>query len=202
LNRNSSLSRDFLIQELEKLDLIKYGYVTYLAATQTFTGLQVNSEMTHYTSQLSGFERHNHQNNNIGYSSNVANYFYIQENITAPINISHETTIKKFFPTEKSFLAFFTKKIPIVIAEQGRIADLRNEGFDLFDDLINHSYDKETNFKTKIQSALYNNQEVLKNFNSNIDDRTQYNLNFLLGDWLDKKLTDLIISINDLTKPK
>lgn len=194
-NRNQNQWRDYLVQELIDLNLIEHGFVSYINAANEFKGLQPQPNMDHYIACNYGFERHNHYFNNIGYSSNVANYYYIQENINASINISMETTMSKWFPTEKSFLAFFTKKIPIVLAESGRMAELEIEGFDIFKDYVDHSYDSTRNNEDKIKQALVNNKDFLINFNDNIDQRVNKNFEFLITQWLDDKLNKLINDI-------
>jgi hypothetical protein len=50
------------------------------------------------------------------------------------------------FPTvsEKTWKAFILKQIPIFVAPAGTVAALRTFGFDLFDDVIDHRYDLES----------------------------------------------------------
>lgn len=48
---------------------------------------------------------------------------------------------KSLFVTEKSFKPFYFRQIPIWCALPGLVAQVRSFGFDLFDDLIDHSYD-------------------------------------------------------------
>lgn len=198
LNRNQTLWRNYLIDELSNLDLIKHGYVTYINPHREILGLQPQPNMDHYVARDYGFERHNHYFNTIGYSSNVANYYYIRENINAPINISLETTMTPWFPTEKSFLAFFTKKIPIVLAEPNRIVDLEDEGFDVFSDYVNHSYDSILNPEQRIKQALVDNKNILINFDVDVSQRVDANFDFLIHQWLDKKLTELVNGIEQL----
>lgn len=49
----------------------------------------------------------------------------------------------RLFFTEKSAKAFLMRQLPIFIAAPGYVNELRNIGFDVFDDIIDHSYDKE-----------------------------------------------------------
>jgi hypothetical protein len=51
----------------------------------------------------------------------------------------------RLFFTEKSAKAFLTSQFPLFIAAPGYVNQLRILGFDLFDDIIDHSYDKEDN---------------------------------------------------------
>ena len=47
------------------------------------------------------------------------------------------------FITEKSYKAFSWYQFPIWYAVPGLVGKLREQGFDLFDDIIDHSYDTE-----------------------------------------------------------
>lgn len=51
----------------------------------------------------------------------------------------------RIFFTEKSAKAFLMNQIPIFIAAPGMVQALRNLGFDVFDDIVDHNYDKEDN---------------------------------------------------------
>lgn len=148
--------------------------------------------MDHYIDKFAGFERHNHFINNIGYSSNVANYYYISQHIQAPIIITVETRLTEFFPTEKSFLGFFTKRIPLILGEPNLINSLRNEGFDLFDDLIDNLHDVYEDAIPKIRLAITNNLDILKTIKNLDQKRVQKNYDYLINDWFDAKLETLI----------
>jgi len=49
----------------------------------------------------------------------------------------------RHFFTEKTSKAFFCHQVPIFVAPEGYAEYLRSLGFDIFDDFIDHSYDKE-----------------------------------------------------------
>jgi hypothetical protein len=53
-------------------------------------------------------------------------------------SLFHEDII---FPTEKSWKAFDKYHVPIVVSAPGVVQHLRNLGFDMFDDFVDHSYD-------------------------------------------------------------
>jgi hypothetical protein len=48
---------------------------------------------------------------------------------------------RSIFLTEKTFKAFGLRQIPIWFAVPGLVAEVRELGFDMFDDIIDHSYD-------------------------------------------------------------
>ena len=76
----------------------------------------------------------------------VHNWFY-----TAPVQLVVETSNetdrfawRNIFITEKSYKVFAWHQFPIWYAVPGTVAKMREQGFDVFDDLIDHSYDNET----------------------------------------------------------
>lgn len=50
---------------------------------------------------------------------------------------------REIFITEKTFKAFAYRQLPIWFAVPGTVQVVRDLGFDVFDDIINHSYDNE-----------------------------------------------------------
>jgi hypothetical protein len=97
--------------------------------------------------------------------------------------------------TEKSLKPIFFLQIPLILATQNHVKELRSvHGFDMFDDLIDHSYDsicdnkerfdayiKEVlrlnsmkehviDFYQKNKQRFLNNREIINNFNVGLDD--------------------------------
>jgi hypothetical protein len=66
-----------------------------------------------------------------------------------------------FNVTEKTANSFFACNFPIFLGGCGLVQHLRDIGLDLFDDLIDHSYDKISNPFDRIVAALDNNQRLL-----------------------------------------
>tara|TARA_B100001939_G_scaffold211204_1_gene181717 strand:- start:3257 stop:4381 length:1125 start_codon:yes stop_codon:yes gene_type:complete len=58
------------------------------------------------------------------------------------------------FMTEKVAKPYLGLQIPLFIAWPGYIQELREQGFDLFDDIINHSYDDEIDEEKKIDMVI------------------------------------------------
>jgi hypothetical protein len=52
------------------------------------------------------------------------------------------------------------EQIPIVIGSQGLVSSLRDRGFDMFDDLVDTSYDCLPN-ETRLTAALESNQDLI-----------------------------------------
>lgn len=57
----------------------------------------------------------------------------------------------RLFITEKTIKAFAYHQIPIFLATMNHVKKLRELGFDVFDDIVDHSYDLEPNVEYRIQ---------------------------------------------------
>jgi len=62
--------------------------------------------------------------------------------------------------TEKSIFAWLSLQVPILIGYKGIVAHARSLGFDMFDDIVDHSYDSESN-DVRVASALDRNRDLL-----------------------------------------
>lgn len=62
--------------------------------------------------------------------------------------------------TEKSIMAFAARQVPIVIGHQGIVKHCRELGFDMFDDLVDISYDDLPN-DVRVEQALMRNQDLI-----------------------------------------
>ena len=85
---------------------------------------------------------------------------------------------------EKTVFAMLAEQIPIVIGSQGLVASLRAHGFDVFDDVVDTSYDDLPN-ETRLIQALELNQDLIQ---GRIDlspyrDRLRAQREFLLDDY-------------------
>ena len=96
------------------------------------------------------------------------------------INITTETNFitEDIHITEKSFKPFFFYQIPIFLSSAFHVKNLKEiYGFDLFEDVVNHDYDNETNFKKRFSlvcdeiERIYNNKDEIKKFIINNQDR-------------------------------
>ena len=113
------------------------------------------------------------------------------------INITTETNFLSPYIvhiTEKTFTPFNFYQIPIFVATYQHVKYLRDMyGFDMFDDLVNHSYDNEIdNGKRLFMIAdeirrLNENPQVVKDFYKNNEDRFIKNRNIIYEILNDKK---------------
>jgi len=65
-----------------------------------------------------------------------------------------ERFLNDLFVTEKTYKTFFTGHPFVVIGDPGTIAHVRNKGFDVFDDVINHEYDLVQDHHTRMLTVL------------------------------------------------
>lgn len=84
--------------------------------------------------------------------------------------IGHHPSVNRtsnIFVTEKTMKAFAYYQIPIFLASKGYVAEIRKLGFDLFDDIINHTYD---DIKDPCQRLVAVADEVNRIVNIDISD--------------------------------
>ena len=79
------------------------------------------------------------------------------------------------FVTEKSFKFAAHGSVPVFIGQPGLVAYMRSIGLDVFDDIIDHSYDDISNHRVRLKAVLseipklskYNEHDLLDRFVSN-----------------------------------
>lgn len=78
------------------------------------------------------------------------------------VNIVTETVYDEFpgLYSEKTLLAFLAHQIPLMIAAPRMVEKLRLQGFDMFDDIIDHSYDLQAN-DVRVEVALESNKKTI-----------------------------------------
>lgn len=80
----------------------------------------------------------------------------------ASVNIVTETQFdsRPGIVTEKTLMAMIAQQIPVVLGHPGIVQDCRELGFDMFDDLVDTSYDWLPNDQ-RIEQALLRNQDLI-----------------------------------------
>lgn len=127
-------------------------------------GVTIDSEFTFQSILTFEINPYRHSYVNIVTESN-----YFNEKIDA-IHIS-----------EKSLIPFFFFQLPIFLASQGHVGKVREYGFDLFDDIIDHSYDDIWDSKDRFNAVvneikrLHDNKEAVINFYANNQSRFEKN---------------------------
>jgi len=67
-----------------------------------------------------------------------------------------------FFITEKSIKPFVLQQIPLFLGPKNIVSHYRNYGFDVFDDLINHSYDEIDDLDLKVNLIYDELSKIIK----------------------------------------
>jgi UDPglucose 6-dehydrogenase len=112
--------------------------------------------------------------------------------INSYFNITTESAFERQQNTihisEKSYKPFFYYQFPIMVASQHHIKKMKElYDLDFFDDVINHSYDNETNHKKRLImivdeiKRINNNKELFIEFYRNNQDRFEKNKQKILG---------------------
>ena len=120
------------------------------------------------------------------------------------INIVTETHFneKNVHITEKSFKPFYLHQLPIFLANQNHIKTLKKEyGLDVFDDLIDHSYDNEEDNLKRLY-MVYNEIKRLSEIKNTIKQYYSDNINRVLKNrkiikeaWLSNKTTNYFLNL-------
>jgi hypothetical protein len=81
------------------------------------------------------------------------------------VELVSETTFKEptLLLTEKTYHAFLGCNFPILNSTVGTVEHLREIGFDMYDDIIDHSYDTITDPFERVYTLITKNQELLSN---------------------------------------
>jgi len=99
---------------------------------------------------------HNH---NIGNFENKLRSMY--RNSFVEIVSESQFSAPSFFITEKTAHSFYGCNFPIILNGCGAVAHLRELGLDVFDDVIDHSYDSIANPFDRIVTAIESNRRLL-----------------------------------------
>jgi hypothetical protein len=86
----------------------------------------------------------------------------VYDNMTVPDSHVSRTNGDRLFFTEKSAKAYAMGQIPIFLSSPGYVHHLRQMGFDLFDDIIDHRYDRNDCIRTRIQLIVQQVEKLCK----------------------------------------
>lgn len=115
------------------------------------------------------------------------------------ISIVAETLFDRhiIFPTEKTWKVFDKYHFPIFVSCPGFVAHIRSLGFDVFDDLFDHSYDDIEDDDKRLQAVFkeidtwaVQELDVIGNVKSSLRRRLEYNkamLNHLINSEINKR---------------
>jgi len=213
LNRGIRNHRTYLVSLLYGLDLDKHVAVSYLdahkvkgdALTDVLKYDYVHDNFFNIVSQgFSKFKMSNQVFDDSEIYKNTTsndNIYNFNNSLTGKYQSSFvefvtETNYNElgFNVTEKLSHSVFGYNLPILVSSPGYIEFLRQAGFDVFDDIVNHSYDNELDKTIRIQKAVTDNIELVSsNMASDmfIENKTRFDHNCrLLKEDLSKFYTD------------
>jgi hypothetical protein len=96
-------------------------------------------------------------------TENIDNFLRLQNIYSScAVNIVTETEYDTSpgIITEKTLMAFAAGQIPIVIGHQGIVGHCRELGFDMFDDVVDNSYDQLLN-DVRAEQAIHRNRDLI-----------------------------------------
>lgn len=145
----------------------------------------------------------------IAVQKTTKNLLHIAKNIPGRISIQVESYTPApaswagVILAEKSMQALATAQIPIVIGNEPNwlTTFLKNEGFDIFDDIIDQSYDSEPDYYKRLELAIDLNIDWLTGRRPlpDLESRLLRNQTLLFNEWCDHTLADLIDKINQFS---
>lgn len=102
-------------------------------------------------------------NDNVGnFKNKLSNYY---QNTFVEIVSETSYTERCYLLTEKTLNSIYGMNFPILLAGKGAVSLLRTMGMDMFDDIIDHSYDEYENPIDRMYYALERNKKVLTDSN-------------------------------------
>jgi hypothetical protein len=101
----------------------------------------------------------NHDNDNVSNFKNTLSKYYSETFVEIVTETSF--TEKSYLLTEKTLNSIYACNFPIILAGQGAVKLLRSMGMDMFDDIIDHSYDDLENPIDRLYAAISKNQRLL-----------------------------------------
>lgn len=179
LNRNNRPHRILALSTLYGLNLNTSGFITYMS--RELMPSQLNDMNCVIDQDLlpvlqTGFEKlktakftvdddyliyPNSDNDNVSNFKNCLSNYYRE----TFVEIITETSFTEpcYLLTEKTLNSIYGCNFPILLCSQGAVAFLRNMGIDVFDDVIDHSYDQISDPVQRLYFAIERNKEILNN---------------------------------------
>lgn len=177
LNRNPRAHRAMLVSLLYKLGIQEHGLISCMFKdqfddlfefTQWQTGKQSEFEEGYAIfkqTQLSINDEYDiysvRENDNVGNFKNKLLPYY--QNTFVEIVTETSYTEKCYNLTEKTLNSIYGCCFPILLCSVGSVDFLRSMGMDMFDDIVDHSYDTIDDPTDRLYKAVTDNLELLTN---------------------------------------
>ena len=177
LNRNRRTHRAMLLSLLHDLDIQGHGLISCMFTDQidsifNYTKWKTDSDIDYtngwnsvtqstdlLTDSLDIYEKHD--NDNATNFKNSLKVYY--ENTFVEIISETSYTEECYNLTEKTLNSIYGCSFPILLCSKGSVAFLRSMGLDMFDDIVDHSYDAIDDPADRLEAAIIKNAELLTN---------------------------------------
>lgn len=135
LNNEPRLHRVKMVDSLINNNLLNIGYVTFKSNQNVFEYFNIssNKSITYSIPQIT-LDEGLFSNNLFGLHPLISSNAYVDV-----VTESRHDLLP--FKTEKCVKPFYNLQFPIILGHHGIVDDLRKMDFDMFDDIIDHSYD-------------------------------------------------------------
>lgn len=214
LNATSKLHRMFTVSELYKRNLMSFGKVSLLNRyygnydndLKQFEIWQPDQQSVKYIKDLytnnkklvldyefdNEYSRNDREQSNNLYQNVLVSLITESYGHTNDVGYGHSyideaLNYDLLFVTEKSYKAFANLQIPIWIALPGTVKYFRQQGFDVFDDVIDHTYDNQTDHVLRYIGAVNELERFVKEkpIINNIEQRLRNNKKLLFDSKID-----------------
>lgn len=214
LNATPKLHRMFTVSELYKRNLMPFGKVSLLnryygnhntdlkqlavwqknkQAVKYINDLYINNKKLIIDYEFDNEHSRNDREQDVNLYQNILvsliTESYGHTNDTGSCHSYTDDTLNYslLFVTEKSYKAFANLQIPIWIALPGTVKYFRQQGFDVFDDAIDHTYDNQTDHVLRYIGAVNELERFVKEkpIINNIEQRLRNNKKLLFDSKID-----------------
>lgn len=153
LNRHPRPHRVMLVTKLLELGLAQHGLVSCMFKEQVPGFVpSINDSYEIYN---------NYSNDNVNNFNNKLVNYYRDTFVEIVAETSYIEPV--FNLTEKTLNSIYGKSFPIFLSSAGTVKFLRDMGIDVFDDIVNHSYDTIVDPEERLARAINDNTELLTN---------------------------------------
>jgi hypothetical protein len=175
LNRNKRTHRAMLVSLLYGLDLENHGLISCMFQ-DSIDDLYEYTQWPESEIYTQGFDKfkssklsltdnpeiyvNGNNDNASNFKNKLTNYY---QNTFIEIITETSYTEACYNLTEKTLNSIYGCNFPILLCSQGSVAFLRNMGMDMFDDVIDHSYDDIVDPADRLYRAVHDNMDLLTN---------------------------------------
>jgi hypothetical protein len=184
LMRTPSASRSHIAKFLANIESARYSFGSmYDKITPWWVPDSAFSLPFCIPKLIDGPVNHSTKESNLTSSLFRSCFFNLVVETSAQNDLNRWTSV---FLTEKTFKAFALRQVPIWFAVPGLVQQVRQLGFDLFDDIVDHSYDNDHDQMSRYNTIF----EMIKKFDQHplqwyqdlrikLDQRLENNVNLL-----------------------